>query len=109
MTDKEKELQAEAIAYYRKQIAELKKENAELKKLKRECETSLCRAEYQYNYEQLTKAKEIIKKLKALYFSPIVTKDDVKRQDEILEEAEQFINENSTYERIQKAKYNYAD
>ena len=49
---------------YRKQrnkrIDELQKENAELKKLKRECETSLCRAEYQYNYEQLTKAKEII-------------------------------------------------
>jgi hypothetical protein len=39
------------------------KENAELKKLKRECETSLCRAEYQYNYEQLTKAKEIISEL----------------------------------------------
>lgn len=42
---------------------ELEKENAELKKLKRECETSLCRAEYQYNYEQLTKAKDHIKKL----------------------------------------------
>jgi hypothetical protein len=31
MTDKEKELQAEAIDYYRKQIADLEKENAELK------------------------------------------------------------------------------
>lgn len=31
MTDKEKELQAEAIGYYRKRIAELEKENAELK------------------------------------------------------------------------------
>lgn len=31
MTDKEKELQAEAIDYYRKQIASLEKENAELK------------------------------------------------------------------------------
>lgn len=41
--------------------------------------------------KQLTKAKEIIKKLKALYFSPVVTKDDVKRQDEILNEAEQFL------------------
>ena len=30
MTDKEKELQAEAIDYYRKQIADLEKENAEL-------------------------------------------------------------------------------
>lgn len=45
----------------RMRTLELEKENAELKKLKRECETSLCRAEYQYNYEQLTKAKEIIK------------------------------------------------
>lgn len=43
--------------------------------------------------EQLTQAKEIIKKLKALYFSPVVTKDDVKRQDEILAEVEQFIKE----------------
>lgn len=42
-------------------IAELEQENAELRKLKRECETSLCRAEYQYNYEQLTKAKELLK------------------------------------------------
>ena len=46
-----------------KQFLELKeKENAELKKLKRECETSLCRAEYQYNYEQLTKAKELLER-----------------------------------------------
>jgi hypothetical protein len=43
--------------------------------------------------EHLTTAKVIIKKLKALYFSPVVTKDDVKRQDEILAEAEQFIKE----------------
>lgn len=46
-----------------KNLAELEKENAELKKIKRECETSLCRAEYQYNYEQLTKAKEIIENI----------------------------------------------
>lgn len=39
------------------------------------------------------KAKELIKKLRALYFSPVVTKDDVKRQDWILNEAEQFISE----------------
>ena len=42
---------------------------------------------------QLTKAKELIKKLKALYLYPVVTKDDVKRQDEILAEAEQFLSE----------------
>ena len=44
-----------------------------------------------YN-KQLTKAKEIIKKLKALFSFPIVTEDDIKRQDEILTEAEQFLN-----------------
>ena len=49
-----------------KRIDDLQKENAELKKLKRECETSLCRAEYQYNYEQLTKAKELLKELVTL-------------------------------------------
>ena len=42
--------------------------------------------------EQLTNAKEIIKKLKALYFSPVVTKDDLKRQDEILERANKFLS-----------------
>ena len=66
-------------------------ENAELKK---SCKIQVDTA-FQMIYdkdEQLTKAKEIIKKLKALYFSPVVTKDDVKRQDEILAEAEQFLN-----------------
>lgn len=43
--------------------------------------------------DNLDKAKEIIKKLKALYFSPVVTKDDVKQQDEILNEAEKFLSE----------------
>ena len=51
---------------YEKRFNDLEKENAELKKLKRECETSLCRAEYQYNYEQLTKAKELLKELVTL-------------------------------------------
>ena len=44
-------------------------------------------------HDQLTKAKEIIKKLKALFLFPIVTEDDIKRQDEILTEAEQFIKD----------------
>ena len=187
MTDKEKELQAEAIAYYRKQIAELKgkisvllsckncsenkggyicekeyenkclaqkiefikelqkenellkgrteefekqilgllykyesvykrfpdlkdamneaerilKENAKLKeKLKPEnCLKLLAKEGYVKftcengnEHDQLTKAKEIIKKLKALFSFPIVTEDDIKRQDEILTEAEQFLN-----------------
>lgn len=42
---------------------------------------------------RLEVAKEIIKKLKVLYFSPVETNDDVKRQDEILNEAEQFLKE----------------
>jgi uncharacterized protein YukE len=51
----------------------LEKENAELKKLKRECETSLCRAEYQYNYEQLTKAKKLLKRChdSCVYLEPL--------------------------------------
>ena len=43
--------------------------------------------------KQIDKAKELIKKLKALYFSPVVTNDDVKRQDEVLNEVEQFLKE----------------
>ena len=63
MTKEECEIEtSKAIMEMRKRIAELEKENAELKKLKRECETSLCRAEYQYNYEQLTKAKELLER-----------------------------------------------
>ena len=42
---------------------------------------------------KLLKAKGIIKKLQALYFSPVVTNDDTKRQDQILAETEQFIKE----------------
>lgn len=67
-----------------KRIDELQKENAELKKLKRECETSLCRAEYQYNYEQLTKAKEILHKV--CYEFGIYDKD-------LMEEAKQFLKD----------------
>ena len=57
----------------RMRTLELEKENAELKKLKRECETSLCRAEYQYNYEQLTKAKELLKRCyeNYIYLEPL--------------------------------------
>lgn len=43
--------------------------------------------------KRLTEAKEIIKKLRALYFSPVVTNDDIKRQDEILAETEEFLKE----------------
>ena len=66
----------------------LEKENAELKKLKRECETSLCRAEYQYNYEQLTKAKELLKQWVEL-FKP---KGGNIPPTPIQEQTEQFLN-----------------
>jgi DNA repair exonuclease SbcCD ATPase subunit len=68
--EKQIEIDAKQIRALQKQngeltdrVTELEKENAELKKLKRECETSLCRAEYQYNYEQLTKAKNLLQKV----------------------------------------------
>jgi len=72
-----------------KQAIELEKKNAELKE--QLAETNL---NGNIVLRELTKAKEIIKKLKALYLYPVVTKDDVKRQDEILGEAEQFLKEN---------------
>lgn len=46
-----------------------------------------------YENPQLTKAKEIIKSLIALHYNPVVTKDDLKKQDKILEQAEQFLKE----------------
>ena len=57
--------------------------NAELKKLKRECETSLCRAEYQYNYEQLTKAKELLKQWLSLCGFKV---------EKLAKDTEQFLN-----------------
>lgn len=42
-------------------------------------------------YKDLCESKEIIKKLLALYFSPIVTQDDLKKQDEIIKQAQDFI------------------
>jgi hypothetical protein len=95
----------DCIEWFADRIAELEKENAELKETLKTyngcgdwdndfhtCRVYLQREELQDCIEQLTKATEIIKKLKALYFSPVVTKDDVKRQDEILAEVEQFLN-----------------
>lgn len=56
-------------------------------------------------YKDLCNAKEIIKTFlgfaEAFGYSPSM--------DKFITEAEQFIKENSTYERIRKAKYNYAD
>jgi len=70
---------------------QLQKENAELKEMYHESDED--NNKLRENIPLLAEAKEIIKKLQFLYLSPVVTKDDVKRQDEILAEAEQFIKE----------------
>lgn len=57
MTDKEKELQAEAIGYYRKQIADLEKENAELKESLKKWKDAIYADVENYD-DQLTKAKD---------------------------------------------------
>lgn len=43
--------------------------------------------------EELVKSKEIIEKLLGLYFAPIVTQDDLKKQDEIIKQAKEFVKE----------------
>lgn len=52
------------------------------------------------------KAKELLKEFVHHYKAKTIYIGNMK---DLLEQAEQFLNENSTYERIQKAKYNYAD
>ena len=133
MTDKEKELQAEAIDYYRKQIAdleaevkewkdkadlwcktanlkdhniminkELEKENAELKETLRTyngcgdwdndfhtCRVYLQHEELQMYADQLTKAKEIIKKYLAIGVGGKITQNYL----DVTKEAEQFLKE----------------
>ena len=97
MTDKEKELQAEAIDYLRKQIAELKSDNDARKFAMAMSE----KVEKQLR-EQLTNAKEIIKSL--LETPRTVYKRD--REGEVVpfenmayarlkEEAEQFLKNDS--------------
>lgn len=88
-----------ALEEFIKEIVEeetkqLEKENAELKKqLEMSNKVYNDNLDYSHHIEgQLTKAKEIIEKLRALYLSPVVTKEDIKRQDEILNEVEQFLN-----------------
>jgi hypothetical protein len=85
----------------RMRTLELEKENAELRKDKKELCHSISEGGKACVYlnEQLTKAKEIIKNL--IVYVPVDLKE--------YEEAKQFLSENSTYERIQKAKYNYVD
>ena len=71
-------------------IEELEKENEELKRLKRECETSLCRVEYQYNYEQLTKAKELLKEFVHHYKDKTIY---IENMQDLLEQVERFIKD----------------
>jgi hypothetical protein len=72
-------------------VADLEKENAELKEMYHETDED--NNKLRENIPLLAEAKEIIKKLQFLYLSPVVTKDDVKRQDEILAEVKQFLKD----------------
>lgn len=84
-----------AMAMSEKVEKKLRQENTELQEKYDTClrENTGLKIHSAYVEKKFTKVKEIIKKLKALYFSPVVTKDDVKRQDEILEEAKQFLSD----------------
>lgn len=89
--DKLDEVQKHSEHWY-EMYSELKAENAELKKFKRECETSICRAEGQYNYEKLTEAKSIIRELLDVATSLAdntmfdVDKDAIAKAEEFLKE-----------------------
>ncbi len=83
-------------------LADLEEENAELKDDNKVMADNYSKMEQKF-YDNLAKAKEIIKlllwDLRNRSYEPV---KDVER-------AEQFLKENSTYECIQKAKYNYID
>lgn len=81
----------------------LEKENAELKNRNQELLKSCEGATMMY--KDLQKANEIIKKYLYIGVGGKITQNYL----DVTKEAEQFLNENSTYERIQKAKYNYTD
>ena len=79
---------------------ELEKENAELKEQNRKL------------LESCEGAKEILAKLleeekNNMYWE--MNGSDKSSYYEVRKQAKQFLKENSTYERIQKAKYNYTD
>ena len=77
----------------RMRTLELEKENAELKKDKKELCHSISEGGKACVYlnEQLTKAKELLKKLLSAYTTYADSFDD--RDNEIVEEAEQFLKE----------------
>lgn len=101
--------------YAEKQLVEqiqatlnLKKENAELKDAlkgkKCNCMTYL---NFKDLEKELIKAKEILGNLFEIIKRPY--QFTAPRKIRMVNEAEQFLQENTTYERIQKAKYNYTD
>ena len=73
----------------------LDKENAELRKDKKELCHSISEGGKACVYlnEQLTKAKEIIKKLYTVYYDPCVTESDLKYRDELFAKIKQFLSE----------------
>ena len=77
----------ELIAY----VEKLEKENAELNETLGKC------AKMPVLYclgakETITKAKEIIKNLIAIYYDPVVLESDIKLHNKIITNAEQFLN-----------------
>lgn len=88
MTDKEKELQAEAIGYLRKRIAELEKENAELKGFQDG-------AEFGYNKGR-NEAKEILQVVLDKWKEErwiLQSEEEVRKIETLMEQAEQFLKE----------------
>ena len=77
--------------YYEKQIADLEKKLKESEHNKKTVvHLSECVSDIQD--KQLEQATKIIKNLLGLYFAPLVTNEDLKKQDEIIEQAKQFLN-----------------
>lgn len=83
-------------------VKDLEKENAELKHiiatLRQEKDNVSMHAKAmevvaKTRSDQLTKAKEIIKKLYAVYYDPCVTESDLKYRDELFAEINQFLSE----------------
>ena len=107
-------------------LSDLEKENAELKERVDNQKSFLKRIRVKFELgelekkeiegylesEQLTKAKELIEKLleeekNNMYWE--MNGSDKSSYYEVRKQAGQFLKENSIYERIQKAKYNYTD
>ena len=68
------------------------KENAELKDDNKVMADNYSKMEQKF-YNNLTKAKELLKKMYYLYFNPCVTEQDLENRDKLFEEVKQFIKE----------------